>query len=219
MRQWPHAFGNPALEQQALTHRSAGKQHNERLEFLGDAILDMVISEYLFDRFPKADEGELSRRRARLVRGESLARLGRELELGKILILGPGELRSGGHRRNSSLADAVEALIAATYLDAGFDRTKQVILELFAQRLESLPDEEALKDPKTRLQELLQSKGAALPQYAMIESWGDDHERMFRCSCTIELLDRAFEGQGSSRKKAEQESAEAALKTLQEISI
>ncbi|MDT8312009.1 MAG: ribonuclease III, partial [Methylophaga sp.] len=162
-------FQDPTLLQQALTHRSADPKNNERLEFLGDAILSLVIAEALYMRFPQVKEGKLSRLRASLVRGETLAELGRELNLGEVLVLGPGELKNGGFRRESILADAVEAIFAAVYLDSGYQPVRQLIMHLYDERLDSIDASEAVKDPKTRLQELLQSRKLPLPIYNVKE--------------------------------------------------
>ncbi|MEO8810652.1 MAG: ribonuclease III [Rhodanobacter sp.] len=208
-----HRFSDPALEQLALTHRSAGRPNNERLEFLGDALLGSIIAELLYEVHPKASEGELSRLRAQLVNGQALAVVGRDLELGDGLKLGPGELKSGGFRRDSILADAFEALVAAIYLDAGFDTCRQAVRDLFGERVAAL--RRSSKDAKTRLQEHLQSGGWPLPQYELVASHGDDHAKTFDVSCRIsEPLSLAADATAGSRRAAEQEAAETVLDQL-----
>ncbi|MHC1479888.1 ribonuclease III [Frateuria aurantia] len=210
-----HVFKNPELARLALTHRSMGRPNNERLEFLGDALLGVIVAELLYEAHPKASEGELSRLRAQLVNGQALAVLARELSLGDGLRLGPGELKSGGFRRDSILADAFEAMIAAIYLDAGFEACREVVRGWFAPQVVALP--KSSKDAKTRLQEWLQGKGLALPVYTLIASHGEDHDKTFEVTCAISdpqpLLAQA---QGSSRRSAEQDAAEQLLVRLQE---
>ncbi len=206
------AFADPALRTAALTHRSAGNRHNERLEFLGDAILNMVIAEALFRALPQANEGDLTRLRAHLVRGETLAELAVDMGLGSVIELGPGELKSGGHRRASILEDALEALIGAIFCDAGVDVARQQVLQLYAQRLASLPDAETLKDPKTRLQELLQVGGGERPEYRLVGESGPQHKKQFRAECQVG--DRQTSGLGRSRRAAEQAAAADMLAQL-----
>lgn len=208
-------FQDPILLQQALTHRSADPKNNERLEFLGDAILSLVIAEALFMRFPQVKEGKLSRLRASLVRGETLAELGRELNLGEVLVLGPGELKSGGFRRESILADAVEAIFAAVYLDSGYEPVRQLIMRLYDERLVSIDVSEAVKDPKTRLQELLQSRKLPLPIYNVKELKSDQQQPVFEASCQVSLLDKLVIAQGNSHRKAEKRAAERALTLIE----
>ncbi|MFK7958549.1 MAG: ribonuclease III [Lysobacterales bacterium] len=208
-------FADDQLLEQALTHRSAGSHNYERLEFLGDAILSAIISEALYERFPKAPEGDLSRARARLVRGVTLAKVATELGFMGVLRLGPGERKSGGHRRQSILADALEAVIGAMYLEAGLITCRKVILGWFASRLDNLPPPETLKDPKTLLQEYLQQRGFDLPEYKLISTEGADHAKVFRIQCTVTGLPEAMEAQGSSRRKAEQTAAAQSLAALQ----
>jgi ribonuclease-3 len=211
-----HAFAAPALLAQALTHRSAGSPHNERLEFLGDALVNQFVAEALYLHWPKADEGALTRARAELVRESALAGLARELKLGEHLVLGPGEMKTGGHRRDSILADALEALVAAIHLDAGFETCRAVVLPWFAPLIDALPPPNKLgKDAKTRLQEWLQARQRALPAYALVEEGGDDHARIFRVSCTLAEPAVQTEGEGSSRRAAEQQAAEAALRIIE----
>lgn len=203
-----------ALIDAALTHRSAGGDNNERLEFLGDGVLNCVIADLLYREFPLADEGELSRLRATLVRGESLAEIATELDLGAQLRLGPGELRSGGHRRESILADALEALFGAIYLDGGFDAARTVIERIMLARIEELPAAAELKDPKTRLQEYLQARALALPTYGLEDVEGESHNQIFTASCSVNALALRATGQGNSRRRAEQEAARHLLETL-----
>lgn len=210
-----YRFRDPELVQLALTHRSIGKPNNERLEFLGDALLGAVIAEMLYEVHPKASEGELSRLRAQLVNGQELAVVARELELGDELKLGPGELKSGGFRRDSILADAFEALVAAVYLDGGFDACRHVVRELFGERIAVL--RRSSKDAKTRLQEWLQAGSWPLPQYELTASHGEDHAKTFDVSCTIsEPLPISVEARGGSRRAAEQDAAEIVLNQLLE---
>ena len=211
-----HAYADPALLDQALTHRSAGSPHNERLEFLGDALVNQFIAEALYAHWPKADEGALTRARAELVRESALAGLARELKLGEHLVLGPGEMKTGGHRRDSILADALEALVAAIHLDAGFETCRAVVLPWFAPLIDALPPPNKVgKDAKTRLQEWLQARQRSLPVYALVEEGGDDHARIFRVSCTLVEPALHTEGEGSSRRAAEQQAAEAAMQVIE----
>lgn len=209
-----YEFDDPALLVQAVTHRSAGGTNNERLEFLGDAVLGLVIAEALFQQSPNAAEGELSRLRATLVREQTLAELARDLELGDYLKLGSGELKSGGFRRDSILADALEAVIGAIYLDGGFNPCSDWIQNQFASRLTSLPSAAELKDAKTRLQELLQSRRLKLPEYAVTRVYGQAHAQTFEVECSVSEQDESTHGSGKSRRLAEQQAAEAMLKAL-----
>ena len=199
----------------ALTHRSANALHNERLEFLGDSILSFVIADDLYHRFPKVDEGDMSRMRATLVRGKTLAELGREFELGDYLLLGPGELKSGGYRRDSILADCVEALIGAIYLDSGIEVARQVVLAWYKSRLDTIEPGINQKDPKTRLQECLQGCRLPLPAYTVVKVQGEAHNQEFTVQCDVSGLDKPVIGKGGSRRKAEQAAAELALVQLQ----
>ncbi|HEY5603960.1 MAG TPA: ribonuclease III [Gammaproteobacteria bacterium] len=210
-----YTFSDPTLLTEAVTHRSKHSINNERLEFLGDSILGYVISAELFQRFPEAREGELTRGRAVLVKGETLAELALEMDLGDYLFLGPGELKSGGHRRKSILADAVEAIIGAIYLDGGLDAARQFILAVYAELLPALSLVEVNKDPKTQLQEYLQARKQPLPSYEVVTTSGSDHEQIFEVSCKVSILPRLIKGIGRSRRKAEQEAAGKALKQLE----
>ena len=205
-----YTFSKPELLRQALTHRSYGVPHNERLEYLGDSILNCIIAHALFQRFSNLSEGELSRLRANLVNQQTLFELAQQLNLGEQVLLGEGELKSNGFRRPSILADALEALIAAVFLDGGFERTEQVIHTLYASLLEGIDPKKPGKDAKTMLQELLQSKKLALPQYSVISTEGEAHEQYFRVECCIpELKIRAL-GSGTNRRSAEQDAARQA---------
>lgn len=205
------AFTDPGLLALAFTHRSHGSANNERLEYLGDAVLSFVVAELLFRRFPDASEGELSRYRASLVSGESLAAIAASLDLGEQLRLGEGELKSGGQRRGTILADALEAIFGAVYLDQGLPAARAVAARLFGDALAALPDSAALKDPKTRLQEWLQGRGYKLPAYTVLEVSGEPHEQHFRVRCDVEELAIAAEAEGTSRRRAEQEAAQRIL--------
>lgn len=195
----------------ALTHRSANSKHNERLEFLGDSILSFVVADELYHRFPKMNEGDMSRMRATLVRGHTLAELAREFELGDHLKLGPGELKSGGFRRDSILADAVEAIIGAIYLDSGTEVIRAIILSWYQARFDAINPSVSQKDPKTQLQELLQGRRKPLPIYTVNKIKGEAHNQEFTIQCEILGVDRVIVGKGTSRRKAEQAAAEAAL--------
>ena len=204
----PH---DAALFGAALTHRSAAGPNNERLEFLGDAVLNLVVADLLYESFPHASEGDLSRLRARLVSREPLAEVAAQLRLGEVLQLGSGELKSGGFRRQSILADALEAVCGALFLDAGLAAAKPVIARLLGARIAALPDPATLKDAKTRLQEYLQARSLALPRYQVERIEGEPHEQTFRVSCEVASLGRRVEGGGSSRRRAEQQAAERML--------
>ena len=209
-----YAFDDPELLDQALTHRSCGARNNERLEFLGDAVLDFIVAELLYQAEPDAHEGRLTRLRAHLVRRETLAAIARELELGQSLRLGPGELKSGGRRRDSILADAFEAVIGAVYLDAGLEPCRRILGELYHERLAIAAQEMGLKDPKTRLQERLQARGLSLPRYAVVKLEGAPHDQHFTVECLVEGLPAPVTGSGASRRKAEQDAAGRALEAL-----
>ncbi len=209
-----HRFSDPTLLTQALTHRSAGRHNNERLEFLGDSLVNALVAELIYHTHPRADEGQMTRLRAALVNGSALAEVARSAEFGTQLHLGSGEMKSGGHRRESILADAFEAVIAAIYLDAGWDACRQVVQRLFADRVSEVGPR-APKDAKTRLQEMVQGRSLDLPQYELVASEGLDHARTFESACSIEALGLRTVGRGNSRRAAEQDAAEQALTRLQ----
>jgi len=206
-----YEFNEPSLLVQALTHRSAKGAHNERLEFLGDSILGFVIAEALFDKFPKHDEGDLTRMRSSLVKGVTLAEVARDFNLGECLILGPGELKSGGHRRESILEDAIEAIIGAVYLDSNIDRCKALILDWFEKRLTVIKPGNEQKDPKTRLQEFLQGRKIPLPSYEVIDTSGQSHNQEFTVRCQTSVVNEDVVAKGTSRRKAEQAAAQQIL--------
>lgn len=206
-----YTFKNPGLLRQALTHRSFGAPNNERLEFVGDAVLNCVVGVSLFERFPALPEGGLSRVRAALVNQETLARVARRLDLGAEIRLGEGELRSGGNDRSSILADALEAVFGAVFVDGGFVAARAVITTCYAAELEDADPLALGKDPKTRLQEWLQARRMSVPEYAVIMTSGEAHAQLFRVECRIAALAVVTTGEGGSRRAAEQEAAEAAL--------
>lgn len=209
-----HPFREPGLLQQALTHRSAGAPHNERLEFLGDSIVNLLVAEAMYSRWPKADEGALTRARASLVCESALATIARTLGLGERLTLGPGEMKSGGHRRDSILADAFEAVVGAIYLDAGFEACRARVLPWFEASMAAVPAGKPEKDPKTRLQEWLQARQKPLPSYELVAETGDEHARHFHVRCVLADPVLGTEGEGSSRRLAEQQAAAAAIEQL-----
>lgn len=209
-----YIFQQYELLLQALTHRSACNKHNERLEFLGDSILSYVIANALYQRFPCVDEGDMSRMRSVLVRENTLAELAHEFALGKCLRLGPGELKSGGFRRESTLADTVEALIGGVFLDSNIQTVEQLILDWYRSRLENISPGNKQKDPKTLLQEYLQGQHLPLPTYLVIQVCGEAHNQEFSICCQVSSLAQTVIGNGSSRRKAEQAAAEQALKIL-----
>ncbi len=209
-----YTFKETELLNLALTHRSANGKHNERLEFLGDSILSFVIADELYRRFPKVNEGDMSRMRATLVRGNTLAELGREFDLGDYLKLGPGELKSGGFRRDSILADAVEAIIGAIYLDSDLETARSIVLEWYHGRLEEIKPGASQKDPKTRLQEFLQGRRKPLPVYTVTNIKGEAHNQEFTVACEVAGMDTPVIGKGTSRRKAAQAAAETALEQL-----
>lgn len=206
-----YEFSEPSLLTQALTHRSMGGNNNERLEFLGDSIVNHVVAEALYQKFPDADEGAMSRMRAALVKGDTLAKIATEIGLGEYLLLGPGERKSGGRRRRSILADALEAISGAVLLDSSVDRCRECVLQLFKSRLDALDDTAGEKDAKTLLQEYLQGTQRPLPTYELVKVDGGDHNPQFQVNCTLEKPDLIFQGAGSSRRRAEQQAAESAL--------
>lgn len=209
-----YTFKTQALIGQALTHKSASHQNNERLEFLGDAILSCVTADLLYQQFPKASEGQLTRARASLVKKATLAALAQELALGDHLLLGHGEQRSGGYRRDSILADAMEAVVGALYLDAGFQHCYQMLRAWFESRLSEINPGSQAKDPKTQLQEWLQSHHYALPEYEVLSATGEPHAQIFTVSCTIPDMELMTEGEGASRRIAEQIAATKILEQL-----
>ncbi|RDH84724.1 MAG: ribonuclease III [endosymbiont of Galathealinum brachiosum] len=212
-----YQFNKIELLNEAVTHRSAGARNNERLEFLGDSILNFVIAADLFTRYPGSSEGDLSRLRASLVNKEGLFLVSQDLKLGDYLILGSGELKSGGFRRNSILADTVEAIFGAVYMDSDLECCRDIILRLYNEQLENILDADSLKDPKTRLQELLQSRKFSLPKYDVIEIVGKAHNQQFTVNCKIEKLELETEGKASNRRKAEQQAADKIIPLVQEL--
>lgn len=209
-----HAFRRPELLEQALTHRSFGSPHNERLEFLGDGVLGCVVAEALMTRFAHLSEGELSRLRASLVRKEALAQAALELDLAAHLRVGQGEAASGGAGRPSILADAMEALFGAVFLDAGYERARQVVLAALGGALAGVDERASAKDPKTALQEALQARRQGLPRYEVVATRGAAHQQVFEVECVVEGLDLRARGSGGSRRAAEQQAAEALLRQL-----
>ncbi|MFA9461724.1 ribonuclease III [Thiohalorhabdus methylotrophus] len=205
-----YSFRETDLLRRALTHRSAGTQNNERQEFLGDAALNFTVARWLYERFPKEREGVLSRLRARLVCTEALAEIAEELELGRLVYLGPGERKAGGHRRESILADSVEALVGAVLLDGGVEAMQSMVYRLWESRVTNLDPRSVNKDPKTRLQEHLQSQGQPLPEYQLVETVGAEHQRLFYIECTV-IGHEPVRGEGSSKRRAEQEAAQRML--------
>jgi ribonuclease-3 len=210
-----HPFRDPDLLRRALRHRSAGPAHNERLEFLGDALVNLIVAQSLYEHWPRADEGALTRARASLVRESALAEVARRLGLGDALELGPGELKSGGHRRDSILADTLEAVVGAIHLDAGFEACRAIVLPWFEPAIQALPTDVG-KDAKTRLQEWLQARQLPRPEYTLIETSGQDHARTFRVACETREPACREEAEASSMRAAEQAAAERVLATLPE---
>ncbi|MDR3490857.1 MAG: ribonuclease III [Gammaproteobacteria bacterium] len=204
-------FNNEALLKMALTHRSSHEVNNERLEFLGDSIVNFVIAEALYHQFPDSPEGELSRWRATLINRETLAMLAREFTLGKYLYLGPGELKSGGSERSSILSCGMEAIIGAMYLDGGFEKTKNCVMEWYEPLLQNLSNAASHKDPKTLLQERLQAMRKSLPIYIVENIEGEAHNQIFIVSCTVSGIKEKSIGKGTSRRRAEQDAAEIML--------
>jgi ribonuclease-3 len=211
-----HAANDRALFVAALTHRSAAARNNERLEFLGDAVLNLLVAEMLYTRFPSASEGDLSRLRASLVSSRPLATIAQRIGLGEELQLGSGELKTGGFRRESILADAFEATVGAVYLDGGLDAARAVVQRFCQPLLEALPQLAELKDPKTRLQEWLQSRGMPLPTYVVEQVTGEPHDQHFAVLCEVPSLELAAPGTGSSRRRAEQDAAQRVLGQIAE---
>ncbi|ETO93766.1 ribonuclease III [Legionella oakridgensis] len=216
-RRLDYQFKNSAYLKQALTHCSVGNVNNERLEFLGDSVLNFIIANALYEQFPEESEGQLSRLRAYLVKGEMLALIAKELQLGDYLYLGQGEMKSGGFRRTSILADALEAVFAAVFLDGGYLACQHVILNLYRSRLEDKHLNDNLKDAKTQLQEYLQAQKHALPEYTLLRVEGEEHEQLFYVTCELAELGMKAHGQGSNRRKAEQHAAKQILMQLKHI--
>ena len=214
-----YRFNQAALLEQALTHRSYAGSNNERLEYLGDGLLNFVIGEAAYTQWSKAPEGDLSRLRASLVCEDSLARIAKTLGLSDHLRMGGGELKSGGYRRESILADALEAIIGAIYLDGGFAPARDTILHLFTEALKSLPDPETLKDSKTRLQEVLQGEGRPLPEYRVLSEHGPPHRRVFQVVCRLADASIETESGGTSRKQAEQDAARLMFEKLKDMKL
>ncbi|HEX6929373.1 MAG TPA: ribonuclease III [Gammaproteobacteria bacterium] len=216
-RRLGYRFRNRDLLNCALTHRSVPGDNNERLEFLGDAVLGMVVADFLFQQHAGLTEGDLSRLRASLVNREALAAVAQSLDLGNAMRLGPGELKSGGFRRRSVLSDALEALIGAVYIDGGFASAESFIRDILADQLANLPDPASLKDPKTRLQELLQERGVGLPEYETVDVSGPAHRQVFQVSCRVPALSVETRASGGSRRAAEQAAAEKILAELSNV--
>jgi len=211
-----YQFKDLSLLELALTHRSMGKKNNERLEFLGDSILGLVISRELYKRFTQIEEGKLSRLRSHLVRGQTLAKFGLALELADVLILGSGELKSGGYRRESIQADAVEAIFGAILLDSDLETINTVILDLYQERLDAIDPNDSLKDPKTQLQEYLQKRNNALPKYELTKTVGKDHNAVFTVNCFLQDQNIQTSQNAKSLKRAEQSCAQVLLEKLKE---
>jgi ribonuclease III len=210
-----HQFADPRLLEQALTHRSRGADNNERLEFLGDGVLGCAMADELYARFPQLSEGKLTRLRASLVREEALAEVAKTLGLGTFLRLGEGELAAGPEPRPSILADALEALLGAVFLDAGYDAARKTVLAAFGPLIERLDPERPAKDAKTRLQEVLQAKHRRLPHYEVVAVTGEAHRQAFVVECSVAELDLRAKGSGTSRQRAEQQAAKAMLEKLE----
>ena len=215
-RRLGHEFRDPALAGQALTHRSHSNCHYERMEFLGDSILNFIIAQDLFERFPQLREGNLMRMRARIIRNETLAEVARELHIGAHLRLGSAEMKSGVQRRDSVLADVLEALICAIYLDGGLEAARGCALRWFDSRLREIQPGESTKDPKSRLQEWLQARGRALPVYTLAATHGEEHNQQFEVICAVPSVEQQFAGSGGSRRAAEQDAAQRAVDYLEQ---
>jgi ribonuclease-3 len=216
LKKLEYSFSDMSLLDEALTHRSFSSKNNERLEFLGDGILNFVIAHELFKQYPDVQEGDLSRLRANLVNKDSLAEIAGYLELGEVISLGSGELKSGGFRRPSILADAVESILGAVYCDGGFELCRELIVRLYANRLALSMDLQSLKDPKTQLQELLQSRHFSLPDYQVTTITGQAHAQVFHVKCSIDKMKIEVTGEGKSRRKAEQIAAARAITQVEE---
>jgi ribonuclease-3 len=211
-----HRFASPQLLEQALTHRSRGADNNERLEFLGDGVLGCAVADELYARFPQLSEGKLTRLRASLVREEALAGVAKSLGIGEFLRLGEGELAAGPEPRPSILADALEAVLGAVFLDAGYEAARKTVLAAFGPLIDRLDPERPAKDAKTRLQEMLQATHRKLPQYRVVSVEGEAHKQSFMVECYVSELDLRVTGTGTSRQRAEQQAAKAMLERLEE---
>lgn len=209
-----YTFKDESLLKLALTHRSANKNHNERIEFLGDSILSFIIAEELYTRYPRSTEGDMSRLRATLVRGKTLAEMGREFGVGDCIFLGPGEMKSGGARRESILEDVMESMIGAIYLDSDTATVKALVLDWYQARLERFKPGQNQKDAKTQLQEFLQGRKKKLPVYSVINVTGEAHDQKFFVECVVQDMKKTFKGEGASRRVAEQQAAQRALNAL-----
>lgn len=214
-----YQFSDPSYLELALSHRSVGSHNNERLEFLGDSLLGMIMSELLYHKFPKLKEGELSRLRSHLVRGETLAKLALELNIEEFILLGGGELKSGGRRRASIQADVMEALIGAIFLDSDLEQCKSTVLHWFDSRLSKLNENVVTKDPKTLLQEYMQERGKKLPSYRVVDELGESHAKKYKVECVIDGGSNTYSGIASSKRSAEKDAAKQALIALGEISV
>lgn len=217
--QLAYQFSRPQLLELALSHRSAGAANNERLEFLGDALLDLIISEALYKNFPDAREGELTRSRAAMVKGDTLAEIAKEINLGDYLELGSGERKSGGHRRNSILADALEAIFAAIYIDGGIESCRNTIMHLYRERFKKNGVLDESKDSKTQLQEWLQRRKKKLPVYSVVEEHGSAHDKWFKVECLVESLGKSAVASGASKRMAEMAAAAQVLDLLKQPEI
>lgn len=213
-RKLGYKFNDPKLLKIALTHRSSSDENNERLEFLGDAIVNFVIADALFEQFPRSQEGDMSRWRASLINRDTLGEIARGFDMGRYMILGPGELKSGGGERLSIISCAMESVIGSIYIDGGFDIVRECILRWYAPLLSSLTNARSLKDPKTQLQEYLQSQHLSLPVYTVDTVEGEAHQQTFCVSCVVESLNQKVVGKGTSRRRAEQDAAETMLGIL-----
>lgn len=213
-REIGYSFKDETLLKLALTHRSADKKHNERIEFLGDSILSFIIAEELYTRYPRCSEGDMSRLRATLVRGKTLAEMGREFGVGDCIFLGPGEMKSGGSRRDSILEDVMESMIGAIYLDSDMLSVKALVLKWYQSRLEKFKPGQNQKDPKTQLQEFLQGRKKSLPTYSVSNITGEAHDQKFFVECAVQGINKPFKGEGVSRRAAEQQAAQRALNAL-----
>lgn len=212
-----YQFIDPDLLTLALSHRSVAAENNERLEFLGDSILGLVVTDFLYREFPQAREGDLSRMRSHIVRGESLAEVAKQLALGPDLLLGSGEMKSGGHRRDSILGDTVEALIGAVYLDRGIEAAREIVTAWFKSFFDSALQAQPVKDAKTALQEWLQHRNKPLPDYQLVSTGGEAHSRLFTVSCKIAAVEAAMTATASSRRRAEQMVAEQLLEEVEKF--